>query len=174
MLFLKFRIGKDRYVLDARQVEAVLPLVAAKALPGAPAGVAGLISYHGEPVPLIDLALMATGRPVAEVMSSRIILLHRPDGDPEDGSDGGVGRLALAAEEVVDTVKRPAADFVPTGIEAGMAGYLGPVAADGGELVQWVRPSALLTPELRAVLSRAGAEAGSGAPPAAARPEARP
>ena len=40
MLFLMFQLGQDRYVLDTGQVEAVLPLLATKQLPGAPAGVA--------------------------------------------------------------------------------------------------------------------------------------
>ncbi|WAC28496.1 chemotaxis protein CheW [Ancylobacter sp. SL191] len=148
MLFLTFRIGKDRYVLDARQVEEVLPLVAAKALPGAPSGIAGLISYHGQPVPLLDLALLATGQPVAEVMSSRIILLRYPE------AGEGAALLALAAEEVIATVKRAPSDFVPTGVEAGMPAYLGPVAADADGLLQWVKAPALLSDDIRAILFR--------------------
>jgi len=62
MLFLMFRVGKDRYVLDADQIEQVLPFMDARALPGAPTGVAGIISVHGDPVPLIDLAALSTGR----------------------------------------------------------------------------------------------------------------
>lgn len=166
MLFLKFRIGPDRYVLDARQVEEVLPLVETKALPGTPAGVAGLISYHGQPVPLIDLSLLATGRPVAEFMSSRIILLRYPEGDaPGDGH-----LLALAAEEVIATVKHDPGAFVPTGVEAGMADYLGPVLAEAEGLLQWIRADALLSEAIRAILFQPPAAA----PPPAARGTDRP
>lgn len=154
MLFLMFRIGKDRYVIEVGEIEQVLPLMAAKALPGAPAGVVGVISYRGEPVPLVDLSELATGRPAASVMSTRILLVrYRAPGDEWR-------RLALCAERVIDTVSREPADFTATGVEAGTPDWLGPVAADAEGFIQWVRAPALLTDELRAILFRdAGADA---------------
>ncbi|HWJ76140.1 MAG TPA: chemotaxis protein CheW [Kaistia sp.] len=146
MLFLMFRVGKDRYVIDADQIEQVLPFMDAKALPGAPSGVVGAINYHGAPVPLIDLSSLALGRPSATVMSTRIILIRYPS------AEGTYRRLALCAEHVVETVSRPASDFVPTGVEAGTPAYLGPVAADAEGLIQWIRAEALLTAEIRAIL----------------------
>ncbi len=65
MLFILFQLGSDRYALPAGQVAEVLPLVALKALLGAPAGVAGLIDYRGTAVPVIDLSALALGRPAA-------------------------------------------------------------------------------------------------------------
>ncbi|MDR6953939.1 chemotaxis-related protein WspB [Ancylobacter sp. 3268] len=154
MLFLMFRIGRDRYVLDVEQIEQVLPLMQAKALPGAPPGVAGVINYRGEPVPLIDLVALATGRPAASVMSTRIILVRYPA--PGEGAH----RLGLCAERVIDTIQRDPGDFAATGVEAGTPAWLGPVAADADGFVQWVRAPALLTDDIRAVLFRpAGAEA---------------
>lgn len=154
MLFLMFRLGRDRYVLDAGQIEQVLPLMEAKALPGAPVGVAGAINYHGTPVPLIDLSSLALGRPSALVMSTRIILVRypAPEGEPH--------RLALCAERVIATIQREPADFAATGVEAGTPAYLGPVASDAEGLIQWIRTEALLTDEIRRILFRpAGAEA---------------
>ena len=40
MLFLVFRLGNDRYAIEATQVVEVLPLVNWKCVPRAPAGVA--------------------------------------------------------------------------------------------------------------------------------------
>lgn len=153
MLFLVFHAGKDRYALDTGQIEQVLPFLEAKALPGAPAGVAGVINYRGMPVPLIDLSLLATGQPAAAVMSTRVILARY------QGRDGGDHRLALSAERVVATIERDAADFVATGVEAGTPAYLGPVAPDPDGLIQWIRVEALLPDDLRAVLFRAGGAA---------------
>ncbi|MBS7539515.1 chemotaxis protein CheW [Ancylobacter lacus] len=154
MLFLSFRIGADRYVLDAAQVERVLPLLEAKAVPGLPPAVLGLLDYHGRAVPLIDVCLLATGRPTAGMMSSRVILVRYAD------EAGRTETLALCAEQATGTIERDPADFVATGVEAGTPAYLGPVAADEEGLVQWVRASALLTPELRAMLFQP-----AGAPP---------
>lgn len=154
MLFLMFRIGVDRYVLDVDQIEQVLPLMAAKEVPGAPQGVIGVINYHGDPVPLIDLSSLATGRPATPVMSTRIILVRYP------AADGEPMRLALCAERVIETIQRDPADFVTTGLEAGTPAYLGPVAADEAGLIQWVKARALLTDEIREILFRhAGAPA---------------
>ncbi|MGO4174984.1 chemotaxis protein CheW [Bosea sp. TAF32] len=148
MLFLMFQLGADRYVLDTAQVETVLPLLSVKQLPAAPAGVAGAISYRGTPVPLIDLSLLALGRPAAPVLSTRIILLHYPteQGDPR--------LLGLIAERAIETVARDPADFTASGVEAGTPAYLGPVAADEEGLIQWIRAEALLPPEIRDILFR--------------------
>lgn len=154
MLFLMFRVGKDRYVLDVDQVEQVLPLMEAKGVPGAPVGVVGIINYRGAPVPLIDLSSLALGRSSAPVMSTRIILVRYPE-----AGEGG-NRLALCAERVVETIQRQPAEFVATGVEAGTPAYLGPVASDAEGLIQWIRAEALLTDEIRSILFRqAGAEA---------------
>lgn len=146
MLFLMFRLGPDRYALDAAQIEAVLPLLAVKQLPGAPAGVTGAIGYRGRPVPLIDLSLLALGRPAQPLLSTRIILLRYP-------VSGGEHRLlGLMAEKAVETVARDPADFVASGVEAGTPPYLGPVAPDAEGLVQWIRGEALLPPGIRDIL----------------------
>ena len=148
MLFLMFQLGRDRYVLDTGQVEAVLPLLAAKQLPGAPRGVAGAVSYRGRPVPLVDLALLALGRPAEPRLSTRIILLRYPTATGRDEL------LGLLVEQAVATIERDAADFTASGVEAGMPPYLGPVASDEDGLIQWVRGEALLSPEIREILFR--------------------
>ena len=43
MLFLLFRLGHDRYALEARRVVEVVPLLALKKIPQAPRGVVGEI-----------------------------------------------------------------------------------------------------------------------------------
>lgn len=148
MLFLMFRLGTDRYALDVGQVEEVLPFIEPTVLPGAPEGVAGAINYRGGPVPLIDLSLLALARPSAAVLSTRIILIRYPV------EGGETRRLGLIAERVFETVSRDPADFVPSGVEAGMPAYLGPVASDAHGLIQLVRAEALLTPALRDILFR--------------------
>lgn len=144
MLFLMFRLGEDRYLLDTARVSAVLPLVALKALPGAPAGVAGAFNYRGTPVPVIDLAKLALGREATQVLSTRIVLIEDEEGR----------LLGLIAEEAVATVERSRAEFRQTGLEAGLPAYLGPVVADEHGLLQWIRPGDLLPPEIRDALDR--------------------
>lgn len=141
MLFLVFRLGQDRYALDATDVVEVVPLVHVKRLPHAPPGLAGLIDYRGEAVPVIDLSELALRQPAQRRMSTRIILLRH--------GHGSVPLLGLIAEKATTTLRREAAEFIATGVRNDGAPYLGPICADGGGILQWVDAQQLLSPELR-------------------------
>ncbi|HVZ33385.1 MAG TPA: chemotaxis protein CheW, partial [Polyangiaceae bacterium] len=65
MLFLLFHLGAEWYALDTAAVREVLPLLELRAIPKAPAGVAGVIDYHGLALPVIDLSELALGRGAA-------------------------------------------------------------------------------------------------------------
>ena len=146
MLFILFQLGADRYALAAGRVAEVLPLVALKALPGAPAGVAGLMDYRGAAVPVVDLSALALGRPAEARVSTRVLVVRH-------GAGGGDGRLlGLIAERATGTIALRPEDFQATGVANDGARYLGPVAAHPGGLIQRVELEALLTPGLQAAL----------------------
>lgn len=148
MLFILFQIGPDRYALPASSVIEVLPLTNLKRVPGAPSGVAGVLNYHGTPVPVIDLNEMALGEPAARRLSTRIILVRYPleADDPRT--------LGLIAEHATNMVQRSIQDFIETGVESDDAHFLGKVANDAGGLIQWIEVERLLTSEVRNVLFR--------------------
>jgi chemotaxis-related protein WspB len=146
MLFLLFRLGKDRYALPAREVVEVLPMLEVKQIPQAPPAVRGAFDFRGRPVPLVDLAQLAFGRASSELLSTRIVLVEHGDGH------GGTRLLGLLAEQVTETMRRNPEDFRAAGVEVPDAPWLGPVASDEGGLVQRVDVAQLLTPELRALL----------------------
>lgn len=143
MLFLLFRIGADRYALEANQVVEVVPLVHVKKLPRAPAGIAGVINYRGLPVPVIDLNELALGQPVQARVSTRIILVKYP---MESGEEHTLG---LMAEHATETLKRAASDFVSPGIAVSAAPYLGRVATDARGMIQWIEVKNLLPGSVR-------------------------
>ncbi len=146
MLFLLFQLGEDRYAIEAAKVAAVLPLVVPKAIPGAPAAVAGAFDYHGTPVPLIDLSQLALGRPAQPRHSTRIIVVEYPI------DDGDAPQLGLIAENVSETLVRDPAEFVPSGVRSDGAPYLGPIASDSHGIVQWVQIDQLLPDGVRDLL----------------------
>jgi chemotaxis-related protein WspB len=148
MLFLLFQLGGDRYALDAVQIAEVLPLLSLTAIPDAPPGVAGLMNYHGAPVPVIDLSALALGRPSRSRMSTRMILVHYPD------ATGTSRLLGLVAERATETMRREPADFVASGVNSDGAPYLGPVVTDDRGVVQRVTVSALLSDAVRDALFR--------------------
>ena len=148
MLFILFQIGRDRYALSASGIFEVLPLANLKRVPGAPAGVAGVLNYHGTPVPVIDLNEMTLAEPAARCLSTRIILVTYPLDAQRPHP------LGLIAEQATNMIRRSMQDFVETGIESEKAPYLGRVANDAGGLIQWIEVERLLTPEIRDVLFR--------------------
>ena len=146
MLFLLFELGPDRYVLPATQIARVLPLVHLRAIPHAPHELAGLFDYHGASVPVIDVSLLATGRPAAWTLSTRIVLVgcgSRPDSEH---------LLGLIVERATRTIRRDVKDFAPSGVSHGEAPYLGPVLSDQGGLIQWIDVEKILPASLREVL----------------------
>jgi chemotaxis-related protein WspB len=173
MLMLVFRLGADRYALDASEIVEVLPRVPLKSIPGAPDWVAGLFSYHGRTVPVIDLAMLALGRPSTDHVSTRTILVHYPAADtlapfgaaspssPASAAGGAADPsapalrphvLGVLAEHANRTLRRDPADFHTTGVESSSAPYLGPVATDSEGLLQWIRVPDLLPPDVRTQL----------------------
>lgn len=146
MLFLLFRLGEDRYALDAADIVEVLPIVSLKALPRAVEGVAGLFNYHGAAVPVLDVARMAVGKPCRRWMSSRIVLVNYA------AASGDTQLLGVLAESVTETLERAPADFRDCGVTLEGAPYLGHVTTDERGTIQRVEISRLLTDEARAVL----------------------
>jgi len=142
MLFIVFQLGQDRYALSGRELVEVLPLMAVKQLPHAPAGVAGVLDYHGVPLPVIDLSALALGSRAAERISTRILIA--------EGADGR--RLALIAERANEMLKREESEFTDPGVKVNGAPYLGPVTRDERGLVQWITPGKLLSAEVRDAL----------------------
>lgn len=146
MLFLLFKLGKDRYVLEASRVVEVLPLLELKEIPQAPKGVAGIFNYHGKPVPTIDLSELTMGRPAGERLSTRIILINYPD------ETGNQHLLGLIAEYATEIIRRDSRDFIEPGIKLGTASFLGPVLTDSQGIIQWVHEQRLLPDRVRDLL----------------------
>lgn len=146
MLFVTFELGEDRYAIDSACVVEILPLVRIKEIPGAPRGIAGAIDLHGSPVPVVDLAGLALGKPARHRLSTRTILVRIQD------AKGRPRLLGLLAERATGTVRRSAAEFVSPGIAAGGAPYLGTVATGHGTILQRVEVEHLLGDAARAAL----------------------
>jgi chemotaxis-related protein WspB len=146
MQFLLFSLGNDRYGLDTRCVARVLPQLELKEIPQAPPWVAGLMNYRGQPVPVVDLTMLARGVPSRVSYDTRIILVDYR-GIPDIGHP-----LGLLVEQASDIRHFATESFMPSGIDASGAPYLGKVAASGGEMVQLVDVDNLLPPEVQIML----------------------
>ncbi|AUA58218.1 CheW-like domain [Achromobacter spanius] len=160
-LYLLFRIGGDRYALDAGEVIEVLGLRTLKQVPGAPSWVAGMLDRRGTPVPVIDMSALAGKGTAARVTSTRLALVHyRPAAAADTAaaaataSDPGAAEhvLGLILEHATETLHYDPAAFQPSGLDNPNARYLGPVLSDAHGMVQAVRVNDLLAPAVRAML----------------------
>lgn len=146
-LFLVFRIGTERYALQAIEVAEVLPRLPLKPIPRAPDWVAGVFAYRGAVVPVIDLSALTFGQPAQARTSTRLVLVnYRPD------QTAPVQLLGLILEQATDTLRCNPADFRPYGLDNREAPYLGAVREDAQGLLQWVRVADLLDDQVRALL----------------------
>lgn len=139
MLFLLLQLGPDRYAIAARDVVEVLPLVEIKRLPQTPPEIAGLFTYRGTPVPLLDLSQLAFGAPARARLSTRILLVNCQHGR----------LLGLIAEGATAMLRCEPEAFLPAGTYEPAAPWLGPVVRDERGIVQRIEWQQLLTPALR-------------------------
>jgi len=141
MLLLNFKIGKDNYVIDTKDVVEIIPLVNLKTLPGSEPALAGLMNYHSKSVPVIDLNTLCGQEKVTNTLTTRIILVHY---------HGDI--LGLITSNVSETVRLEEDAFKPTGIKAGVNEFLGDIAEHNHQLVQRVILDKLLTTSIRDAL----------------------
>ncbi|VVQ01884.1 chemotaxis protein CheW [Pseudomonas fluorescens] len=146
-LFLVFRIGNERYALQAIEVVEVLPRLPLKSIAKAPAWVAGVFAYRGSVVPVIDLSALTYGTPAQARTSTRLVLVNYRPGETRQAQV-----LGLVLEQATDTLRCNPADFQPYGLDNRQAPYLGPVREDAQGLLQWVRVADLLSEQVRALL----------------------
>ena len=146
MLYLMMTVDASRCAIDVATVIEVVPLVDITPLPGTPDAVAGLLTYRGAPVPVVDLSRLVAGRQSARRMSTRVILVKYPDGR------GGTRPLGLLAERVTRTIRREAGTFVDPGVDRRGGALAGPVATDEDGVIHWIDPASLLPAAVRAAL----------------------
>lgn len=151
-LYLLFRIGGDRYALDAGEVIEVLGLRALKQVPGAPLWVAGMLDRRGAPVPVIDMSELAGQGAAARVTSTRLALVHYRPAATAAASGAADHVLGLILEHATETLHYDPAAFQPSSLDNPDARYLGPVLSDAQGMVQAVRVNDLLAPSVRAML----------------------
>ncbi|RFP07968.1 MULTISPECIES: chemotaxis protein CheW [unclassified Duganella] len=144
MKLLIFHIGADRYGLRLRDVVRVLPLLELKHLPLAPDAVAGLMDFHGQSVPVIDLCRASGMASGADHFDTRIIVVdyHAPEGTDH--------LLGLRAERVLGVQEVAEAQLANSGVLA--APFLGQVASDAAGMLQLVELEQLLPASLRTML----------------------
>ena len=147
-----FSVDGDRYAIPVADLSEVLPLMALRPAPQTPAWVAGWMNYRGNPVLVVDVTALLTGRPCLAMVSTRILLASMPC---KDGSEKIVG---LMVEGVAGTVKILPETLRTTEIWNSNAPYLGLLAMHEGDILQIIHAGKVLTGESHSLLELDGGE----------------
>jgi chemotaxis-related protein WspB len=140
MLVLTFQTGSEQLALDVRQVREVVPQIKLQPVACGPPWLAGVFIYRGQVVPVVDLQRLIGGGQSPSHLSTRIILVtHGPA-----GTDRLVGLLAAQVADIREM--EPGVQAASRFASSGQAD-LGPILADGREIVHLVNLETLL-PEL--------------------------
>ena len=155
MLLLTFKVGKEYYGLESREVLEVVPWVDSRPVPLAPDYVMGLFNYRGVMTPLIDLSALITGQQSKPHFSTRIVVAGYTHAE--------LGRkpLGLLTEGVTAAQKCSQGDLQPSTVQIGNAAWLGKILVLPDKAVQCIRVADLLSPELRQLLYSEAASSGS-------------
>jgi chemotaxis-related protein WspB len=142
MLLLSFYISNERYVIETGDVIEVVPMVTLKNIPGAEKMVTGMLNYHGQVVPVIDINALCNGNAVKRSLTSRIILVKYMDNRT----------LGLLAENVTETLHIDDSEFNEVGIKVSNYDFLGGIAEHNDTLLQLINVDQLLSESLQKVL----------------------
>lgn len=146
MLFMQFTIGKDRYLLEARNIIEIVPYVNLKRIPKAPPYVAGLLNYRGDAIPVIDICYLMGDKPCELRLSSRIALVNHKN---DAGESICIG---LLMEHLTETVRFNEDDFSDSGVNLNDNSCLGKVIIDNDRIVQWVDIRKVIPEEVYEIL----------------------
>ena len=135
MLALFFSIGQEQYAIPARSVVEVVPKVALRALPRAPAWFAGVLAYRGSVIQVVDLSARLLGVACASRLSSRIVVVERSAGAAH-------GRYAILTERVSEVRTLSASAGVAVRVDE--APYVSATMLEDGQLIQLLDLDAVL------------------------------
>ena len=148
---LIFRVGEDRFAIDCASVVILIPLVELRPIHRSPPHIAGLFTYHGRIVPVIDVNTLIIDRPCEKKLSTRIIMVQLPPLADAPGSESDlIGLMAEDATRIEEI--DPKKGSTHPGFKIQDAPYLGIIAQDDRGMIQFLRPAHILTDEQRKVL----------------------
>ncbi len=146
MLYVRFEVKGDRYLVASGNVLEVVPCVNLKAAPQAPRYIAGIINYRGECIPVIDATLLLSHKSSEFNLGTRILMCNYSH------PSHGCITLGVMVENALETVTFSESDFQPSGVEIEGAGYLGKVAIRHGAMYQEITLADVLPEDAYPVL----------------------
>lgn len=145
-LYMQFYVTGSRFVLPAQDVIAIVPVVLLHEVPKAPDYVVGILNYHGESVPVLDVRTLMTGARTDNRLSSRIAIIRYAMTKRKQRLIG------LLAEKLTEVMRLDESQFKASGVTSENARYLGDVVTDSRGILQRLKISELIPPGAQKLL----------------------
>ncbi len=142
MQLLTFTVAGQTYAIESRRVVEVLPLVPARPIPHTPTYIRGIFTYRGRLVPLLDLGQRLATGPLAERLSTRVIVVEwlLAGRDPR--------QLGLVAENVISICSTEDAEASLPSLDFHDTPFLGNILRIGGRTIQLIAVEQLLPSDI--------------------------
>ena len=137
-LYMQFYVDGNRFVLPAEDIIAIVPIVSLHEVPQAPDYVVGILNYHGESVPVIDIRSLMIGVRTDHRLSTRIAIIRFSITKPKPRLIG------LLAEKLTEVMRLNESQFKPSGVTNENTKYLGDVVTDSRGILQRLKVSELI------------------------------
>ena len=146
MLYIQFHVNNNRYAISAEQVVAVVPIVSLHTIPKVPEYIVGLMNYHGDSIPVVDVTCLMEGRTIHKNLSTRIVLV----------SITTIGNkrkiIGLMAEKLTEFMRIEESRFKESGVKHQDTNFLGDVVTDANGLLQRLSINHILPAETQELL----------------------
>lgn len=146
MLLLIFQAGNQSYGLDVRNIVEIAPFPQCTPLPHAPPCVAGIVTWRGGTIPVIDLSVLLAGAAARSLLSTRLLVVNY------SALGGRSQPLGLLAEKAVEIVEVDETRCEPQKVAIPDAAYLNGTAEHAGKLILLLAVDELLPASLRQLL----------------------
>ena len=137
-LYLQLYVGNSRFALSAKDVIAIVPVVSLHKVPKSPDYIVGILNYHGDSVPVIDVRVLLDGKKSNNRLSTRIVII-KFDADTNDRR-----MIGLLAEKLTEVTRVDESEFKASGVQNDNATYLGDVLTDEKGILQRLIVSEML------------------------------
>jgi purine-binding chemotaxis protein CheW len=96
--YMTFKLGNELFAINVARVREVLEVPQITRVPSAPAYMRGVVNVRGQAIPVVDLRLRFGLPPVADALTTRIIVLELE----LDGEATVLGGIADSVHEVIE------------------------------------------------------------------------
>jgi len=145
-LYLQLFVDNNRFALSAKDVIAIVPVVSLHEVPKSPDYIVGILNYHGDSVPVIDIRALLTGAKSDNRLSTRIVILKF------DADKSNQRLIGLLAERLTEVTRVDESEFKASGVQNDDTSYLGDVVTDNLGILQRLKVSEILPKAAQKIL----------------------